>query len=481
VADDLIVGGPRTGSTLTTSVVTTALVDESDRMLRLGGELGSCRRELGAIDRVIGEGILRAADAPRSALLAESEIAEAISALSRAIDHCALLARGLGSAAEGYEYADDLAARLAQDVAARFGHLIGSLAPLLLTVLLPGALVVGATWLGLALALPESRRAEVLASLGSWFRRNSAPLSDPAVVDAVRLGVMSADDAGWGLSRMPQGLASALGDEGLGIFGVDTSAAVVAALAAAVGLARETPVRVTVSSTGTTVAAQGGAAEGIRERVARIPEEPDQVRIDRYSAPGQPDRFEVYIAGTAELALSGDDEPWDMTSNLSAMGGGSSGSYRAVVEAMRLAGIDSDSAVTLTGYSQGGLIAAQLAASGDYAVDGLVTLGAPAGQVAVPHDIPYLAIEHTNDLVPALGGAFASSEPVVVRRQLFDGPPPPSEFALPAHRLTNYLDTARLVDASDNLRIAEVLHRLEHAPAESVTSTIFRAERIAGG
>jgi pimeloyl-ACP methyl ester carboxylesterase len=218
-------------------------------------------------------------------------------------------------------------------------------------------------------------------------------------------------------------------------------------------------------------------ARGIGDRAERIPEEPEQIRIDRYSTPGAPDRFEVYIAGTAELAVSGDDEPWDMTSNLTAMAGGSAGSFRAVEEAMHLAGIEAGDPVTFTGYSQGGIIAAQLAASGQYAVDGIVSFGAPAGQVAVPHDIPYLAVEHTNDLVPALGGTFASSEPVVVRRQLFDGPPPLGEYVLPAHRLTHYVETADLVDVSDDPRIEAALRRFEHAPATSVTSTVYLATR----
>lgn len=471
MADDLAVGGPGT-----TSVLTTALVDEAGRMLRLTGELESCRRDLAAIDRTIGNGILTAADAPRSVLLAESEIDLAAAALVRAIGHSALLARGLGNAAGSYEFAERFADRLGQELAAALGYALGSIAPLILALFLPGAIVFGAGWLAIVSILPESARAAVYSSLAAWFRGHSAPLSDPGVVEAVRLSVMSADDAGWGIARIPQALAGLLGDEGLGIFGVDTSAAVVAGLASGVGLARETPVRVTA------VASAHGLpdAQGIQDRVERIPAEPEQVRIDRYTSPGRPDRFEVYIAGTAELSVSGDDEPWDMTSNLTAMGGSSAGSYRAVEEAMRLAGIDSGSPVTLTGYSQGGLIAAQLAASGDYAVDGLVTLGAPAGQVAVPHDIPYLAIEHTNDLVPALGGAFASSEPIVVRRQLFDGPPPPSEFVLPAHRLSNYLDTAGLVDASDNAKIADILARLGHAPAASVSSTVYRAQRVEG-
>lgn len=471
MADDLAVGGPGA-----TSVLTTALVDESARLARLAGELASCRRELAALDRVIGNGILSAADAPRSALLAESEIDRALASVARAIDDCSFLSRGLADAASRYEFAERFADHLAQELAAGLGYLIGTIAPVLLAILLPGALIAGAGVLGFLQTLPAEARGRALSGLAAWLRSVGAPLSDPRFVAAVRLSVMSADDAGWGLVHLPPMLAELLGDDGLALAGVGTSAGVLAGAASAAGLARESPVRVTVGPSAPNLP----DAEGIQDRVERIPAEPEQVRIDRYSSPGRPDRFEVYIAGTAELAVSGDDEPWDMTSNLTAMAGGSAGSYRAVEEAMRLAGIAPGSAVTLTGYSQGGLIAAQLAASGDYAVDGLITLGAPAGQVAVPHDIPYLAIEHTNDLVPALGGDFVSSDPVIVRRQLFDGPPPPSEFMLPAHRLSSYLDTAGLVDASDNLRIAETLARLAHPPSDSVTSTVYRAERVEG-
>jgi len=471
VSDDLTVGGPGT-----TSVLTTALVEEAQVLSRLESEVESWRWELASLDRIIGTGILAASDAPRSALLAEAAIDDANLSLLRAGDDCRLLARGVASAAEGYEFAEHFVDRLSQNLAAQLGYLVGSVAPILLAIMLPGATVAGALWLGMYAALSENSRARVRWNLKNWFRENTAPLSDPGTVQAIRLAVMSADDAGWGAIRVPRELATMFGDEGLGVFGVDTSAGMVAALAAGAGLLRETPVRVTAGASVSGVS----SVQGIQERVERIPSEPEQIRIDRYSTPGSPDRFEVYIAGTAELGLAGDTEPWDMTSNVTALSGESAGSYRAVEEAMRHAGIDATSSVTLTGYSQGGLIAAQIAASGNYSVEGLLTLGAPAGQVAVPHDIPYLAIEHTNDLVPALGGSFAFSEPVIVRRQLFDGPPPPSEFVLPAHRLSNYRETAGLVDASHNLTISETLARLDHPYSVEVVSTVYRAERVGG-
>lgn len=473
VSDDLAVGGPGT-----TSVLTTELRDEAGHVARLGHELDACRGELAGLDRIIGNGILGAADAPLSALQAEEAIDDALRALAVAREDADRLARGLRGAASGYELTDHAIDGLAQELAATLGYFVGSIAPFLVAALLPGAIIAGAGVAAFLATLPEASRQAVYGLVGEWFRSNSGTMSDPAFVTAVRYGVMSVDDAGAGMLRVPPQIAQILGDEGLGLLGVDTSAAVIAGGAAGLGLARETPVRVRPSAATQAV----HDVDGIQDRIERIPAESEQIRIDRYSTPGQADRFEVYVAGTAELALDGDTNPWDMTSNLAAMAGGTdgsgAGSYRAVVDAMASAGIDPSSHVTLTGYSQGGLIAAQLAASGDYSIDGLVTVGAPAGQVAVPHDIPYLAIEHTNDLVPALGGTFASSEPLVVRRQLFDGPPPPTSVMLPAHQLSNYVETAGLVDDSANLRIGELLARLRQPHAHSVSSTLYLAERV---
>lgn len=458
-------------------MLTTELVEEASRLAQFGREMTECRVELMAIDRVIGNGILTAADAPQSALRAEHAIDEATAAIAHAEERCDFLRRGLTLSAEQYEWTDRFVTQLQQRAAAQLGHLVGSIAPLILALLLPGALLAaGGTAVFLA-TLPAKSRKALAASVGAWLRERSVALTDPHVVTAARFWVMSADDVGAGILKVPSQISSLLGDEGLGIFGIDTSAAALAASAAGLGLLRETPVRVTQGESKHGIT----NAVGVRDRLDRIPHGPEQVRIDRYSSPGEPDRFEVYIAGTETFSPVSRDEPLDLTSNVSAMAGGSdgagAGSYRAVEEAMALAGIDSTSPVTFTGYSQGGLIAAQFAASGDYATEGLITVGAPAGQVAVPHDIPYLAIEHTDDLVPALGGTFSSSDPLIVRRQVFDEPPGPTEPTVPAHRLTRYRDTADLIDRSPNLRLHDLLGQLSKPRADNVTSTLFLAER----
>lgn len=473
VSDDLAVGGPSS-----TSVLTTELVEESSRLTQLGWEMEGCLHDLAAIDRVVGGGILHAADAPLSAIRAEQAIDEAGAAIAAAKSQCDVLRRALAHAAEQYEWVDRHVAAMEEGLASKVAYLFGAIAPALIAVILPGAVIAAGGVAAFLVTLPEASRAALFTSIGTWLRGNSGVLTDPHVVSAVRLSVMSADDAGEGFLHLPPPIAAILGDEGLGILGVDTSAAVLAGTAAGFGLLKESPVRVTKEATEVDVP----RAASIRDRVERIPVDSAQIRIDRYSTPGQPDHFEVYIAGTADLSPVSGSEPWDMASNVAATAGGSdgsaAGSYRAVAEALRLAGIDSASPVTVTGYSQGGLIAAQLAASGDYAISGLITVAAPAGQVAVPHDIPYLAIEHTDDLVPALGGTFASSDPVVVQREVFDGPPPTTQFVFPAHQLDYYLHTAELIDGSENLRLTEFLQQFPHAQSGDVTSTTFLAERV---
>src|SRR5690606_38755981 len=98
----------------------------------------------------------------------------------------------------------------------------------------------------------------------------------------------------------------------------------------------------------------------------------DQIRIDRIIGADGQERFEVFLAGTVDLGISG-SEPWDMRSNLGALAGGDPASLRAVEAAMRAAGIDGETPVTFVGYSQGGLLAARLAASGEWQAAGLVT------------------------------------------------------------------------------------------------------------
>lgn len=462
MSDDLVIGPHGTRAD------TSELVRAAQRYGSLSTELAGCLGQLAAADRLIGAAGLIAADAPYSAMQAEQAIDDATVALARARESADAVARGLNYVASEFELQERMLARSSQELAALLGYGIGFFLPILSVLALNGAIFFGGAAAAGSLLLPEEARARAFEKARRWLRTTAWVLSDPAFVEFVRLGVLSADDVGAGRAGVPLVLARLLGDEGLGVSGVDTSAAFLGAAGAAAGVLTESAVIVRKHA-----APDAAPARGAQDRIERIPDEPHQVRIDRYETPGQAPRFEVYIAGTSGAA----DQPWDMTSNVRALAGADSGSYRAVLDAMRQAGVETGSAVVFTGYSQGGMIAAQLAASGRFSTEGLVTVGAPAGQVAVPHTIPYLAIEHTNDLVPALSGSFESSQPVLVRRQLYDGKAPTTGELLPAHQLTNYRDTAGLVDASDDIRITGVLAGIDAGSAGTVTSTVFRATR----
>jgi len=273
------------------------------------------------------------------------------------------------------------------------------------------------------------------------------------LVAALRVIVSSIDDTAAGALGVPLSVSMALGDEGAGILGVTTSAAGVLAAARAVGALREAPVA--VARVGRPRPAR--PPTGFGDLAARIPAVSaggPQVRIERYGGAAKP-AWLVYIGGTAEWSPVAAGEPWDLTSDLTAVADQGAGSYRAVVQAMREAGIRPSDAVIPVGHSQGGLVAAQVAASGEFNTVAVATFGAPVGQVPVPDGLPTVAVEHSDDLVPALGGADRDpAARLTVRREVYANAPVPGS-PLPAHSLVNYRETARLVDASAEPRLAD--------------------------
>lgn len=395
-----------------------------------------------------------------------------------------IIRNALFASADAYGTGERFAADLSEKIAARFGYLFGLALPVVAIQALPfvlgfGAVTVAGAGIAYLLTTPAQRstlKGEVL----TWMKHHTAALSDPLTVQLVRLTVMSLDDIGAGALQLPPAVVSALGEQGLGVLSVAGSAAVIGSAANAVGLLRESPVAVTRGPS-----ARSSVADSFEERIDRIPapEQGDagQIRIDRYENADGSLSFEVYLSGTTDFSLVTGDQPLDLTSDVWSVAGTESGAYRAAAEAMKDAGITGQTPVMLTGHSQGGLIAAQLAASGDYRTEGLLTTGAPAGQVAVPVAVPWLAIEHTDDIVPALGGSSEHSDPVIVRREVFDGRPVDESVPFAAHDREQYQQTAALVDISRENRIAG-LRRDFAAFGESsvsVRSTLYSSEREA--
>ena len=122
----------------------------------------------------------------------------------------------------------------------------------------------------------------------------------------------------------------------------------------------------------------------------------------------------VDIRGTQSFTV-GTDGPQDMLTNLQGVGGMDSDQFYAIQEAMKDAGIAPGEAVEFAGHSQGGIMAAQLAADPSvrehYNVVSVVTAGSPTATIA-PTDVPVLSYENSGDIVPGLDGYATHGENV---------------------------------------------------------------------
>ena len=476
---DLVISG---GGEL--AVSTDALAGAAQTLENIADQCRYATNALAAIDRGVSTTMLRQVDAPVSAVDAEAEIASALALIVDAGGVADGLAGAVRLSATAYGVADRVQQRIAQDLAARFGYVAGMLTPMAIITALPALLFAGQFALVMS-AFPGGR--EALGSLATAFiTDHRRELTDPAVVSLIRLAVMSTDDYIAGLLHLPPGAQEALGDEGLGVVGVSTSAAFIVLAASQFGALQETGVAISrVPTIGRAAGATKPPAD-ILDRLDRIPG-PEasttgaRVRIDRMTIPGKPDAFEVYIAGTSTWDVANSTNPFDMTSNMHGVAELDPGSRRAVQLAMADAGITPESKVVFSGYSQGGLIARALAASGDYATAGLVTFGGPGGQIALPNSFPSVILEHTDDFVPALGGSESSTEAIRVRREVYGDREFDNEFVVPAHERSNYRDTAMLADSAQNESVRDAIRRINEATdgATDVTTTSYVASRDA--
>lgn len=468
MSDELIVSG--SGST---AVATDELFSSAQQLHRLAIEASELRADLAAIDGLVSSTWLTSAHGPASAARAESDLHQAVALMSEIETGARALEWALDTAADGYGYAERFIGSMGSQFAGALGGALGSLIPLAIGA----APTVGAIGLVGAAAAAHHRPAPI----SSHALRST--LTRPETVAAVRAGVMGADDALQAAAGVPRPLANALGDSGLGVVSTASVASLVMGAGGAVGVFREGPVYLT-SAHSRDVAS---LPQSFAERVARIPDPAEeggaQVVVEKYSQPGAPDRFEVYVGGTVTFDPVASAEPFDLTSNIANAAGKESGAYQSVVEAMRLAGVTETSPVQFTGYSQGGATAALLAASGDFATAGLATFGAPAGEIIVPESVPTVMVEHTDDLVPALGGAQKNSDAVIIQRDVFGGRELPDTELVPAHDLRYYAETARLMDSARSDQIVGAAQSLESFArgATTVTSTAFTFARGTAG
>ena len=154
----------------------------------------------------------------------------------------------------------------------------------------------------------------------------------------------------------------------------------------------------------------------------------------------------VDIRGTQSFAL-GQSGPQDMTTNLQGVAGMASDQLNAVMEAMDAAGISPEDAVEFAGHSQGGIMAAQLAADpgvrARYNVVSVVTAGSPTATVA-PSDVPVLSYENSGDIVPGLdGNATRGDNVTTVRFHDYEATAHPEDPVPSSHSAPLYVDEIR--------------------------------------
>lgn len=232
-----------------------------------------------------------------------------------------------------------------------------------------------------------------------------------------------------------------------------------------------------------------GLVEGIGELYPKEGADPGTVRVDRMVAPDGSVSWQVFIPGTQTAdAPWGGQTPNDWASNLQIYARQESAASAAVIAAMRTAGVGTGEPVLLAGHSQGGLVAADLAAraevQAEFSIDSVVSVGAPVSHIDVPEGVAALHLEHTDDLVAGVddGANPISGNRTTVRRDVTADRagwwPPGGVWE--SHDVPAYTETARLADASTDPAVRNwftASAAMLNSQA-SVTSTYVRATRV---
>jgi len=206
------------------------------------------------------------------------------------------------------------------------------------------------------------------------------------------------------------------------------------------------------------------------ERMDRIPPTASPIRIERYVDTSGAVSTEVYLAGTHDWGIATSEHPFDMHSNIALLAGLPAASLASVTVALRRAGVMPGEKVTFTGHSQGGVIAARLAESGTYRTQGLLVVGAPLGTITIQGSYPALALRHTDDIVPLLGGSDLTTGITTVERE--SGAP--FGDVAGAHTRERYREMARDLELSP---AADYLPPLPVAEGNA-SSRLFSASRV---
>jgi len=414
------------------------------------------------------------AAAPPAAAQSVPELVAARTLTASAAAEAESAVRDLRAAVARYSEAEHEQQQRTIQLGQELGIMLGPILRDLLVFALPAVAVAGIAG--------QPTPAELLA-FKQWMLEHPELITDPAFVEGVRAAVMGMDDTAGSAIGLPPGAATGIAALA-GFTGVQAAAPFLMGAVWPFGLLREGPV--SVDRVSTTREALGPV--GSVGRLARVPEG-DQVRIERYDAPGHAPRYVVYVGPTETFSPVADHEPWDLTSNVAGVAGLDAGSLRATHDAMREAGIRAADQVQVVGFSQGGLVAARIAASGSWNVVGLETYGAPTGNVELPSGLHGMAVRNTDDFIPALAGPQLDHHLLQVERRAFEpGSAIPTDLAAPAHQRTAYVATASEVDRARSAAVREQIAAMDDFTADytrqsgsSITVMTYHAQRGVGG
>jgi hypothetical protein len=456
-------------------VASDVLLTQLDSLARLAESLRLSAGELAGVVESLGSRASLASDIPRSALEARRMSIAALQTVLAAANHAADLGAGVRLSLVRYAATEQFVMSIGHRVGEGIAEVLGAGfrifgAPMLVTAV--GGVLAGA-------ALTGRKPAALALEAQSFLKVHGRILTNPYSVRIIRELASDADGFGEGFLLVPPPLADGL--QSAGVTGVSSSATVVVGLGRSVGLFEPTGVTVRKTSS----FEYGTPPTSLEDRSTAFPR-PDtdpngeQIRIDRYVEAGKPDRFDVFIPGTVTFNPKTATEPFDFQSDLAGVGNQPMASYQAVADALTQAGVTSSSPIVFNGYSQGGLVASQLAASGNYNVRGVVTFGSPTAQVRMPASIPVLTVRNSEDLVPATSGYDVNPNAVVVQRSAFEHSSVPPDFTVPAHELDQYQQTAAIVDGSTSSEVRGVLDPLNRFGdgATRVDSTLWLATRV---
>ncbi|MBF4625032.1 hypothetical protein [Clavibacter sp. VKM Ac-2872] len=266
------------------------------------------------------------------------------------------------------------------------------------------------------------------------------------------------------------------GDDGVR----ETTAGLLAALGA-LGFLRDAPAVVHVRRDA--VRPAPASLEDLADRIPDpVPGTP-QMRVEEYRAPDGRRRFVAYLGGMVTLDPRTGREDFGPASAAAALATEGGSAVHAAETALREAGATAEDEVYVVGYSMGGIVARSVGDAPGLHVTHELTFGSPVGQLPIRQGADGVAVEHTDDPVPALGGVRPSDgdagDDVVVRAPAFA--PTAHAGVLDAHDLGTYRGTAAEMDASGSPlleRARDELHGFLDG-ATPVASHLYRAERPA--